>query len=138
MFLKMTIKGEPVPASRPRFTRSGRTYNESKYAKYKKSIEELYRKNFDNKQIFNRYEPLKAELHFYRGIQKSTTKKEYNLKATHKVKPAIKSDLDNYVKAVLDGLKKAWFDDGQIVEINATKDYDEQPRVEVTIEKINS
>ncbi|KRK64339.1 hypothetical protein FC72_GL000507 [Companilactobacillus tucceti DSM 20183] len=54
------------------------------------------------------------------------------------VKPALKPDIDNYTKAVLDGLKKAWFDDGQIVEIHATKDYDEQPRVEVTIEKINS
>ncbi|WP_235805159.1 RusA family crossover junction endodeoxyribonuclease [Companilactobacillus tucceti] len=129
---------EPVPASRPRFTRNGKTYNEAKYAKYKKSIEELYRKNFDNKQIFDRGEPLKVELHFYRGIQKSISKKEHGRRAMQIVKPALKPDIDNYTKAVLDGLKKAWFDDGQIVEIHATKDYDEQPRVEVTIEKINS
>lgn len=137
MFLKMTIKGEPVAAQRPRVTRRG-TYTPPKYAEYKKNIEEQYRKEFNNEQLFDRGEPLKAELHFYRSIQKSISKKEHERRATHEVKPAIKSDLDNYIKSVFDGLKCAWFDDGQIVEINATKDYDEQPRVEVTIEKINS
>lgn len=137
MSLRMTIKGEPVAAPRPRFSRWG-TYNTPKYTKYKTSIEEQYRAEFNDEQLFDRGEPLKAELHFYRSIQKSISKKEHERRAIHEVKPAIKSDLDNYIKSVFDGLKCAWFDDGQIVEINATKDYDEQPRVEVTIEKIDS
>lgn len=73
------------------------------------------------------------ELHFYRRIQKSISKKEHARRANHEVKPAIKSDIDNYTKSVFDGLKMAWFDDGQIVETHAFKDYDENPRTEIEI-----
>jgi Holliday junction resolvase RusA-like endonuclease len=136
MLMKITIKGEPVAAPRPRFSRWG-TYNTPKYTKYKTSIEEQYRAEFNDEQLFDRGEPLRVELHFYRGIQKSVSKKEHERRANHEVRPAVKSDIDNYTKSILDGLKKAWFDDGQIVELVAIKDYDENPRVEVKVSTIN-
>jgi Holliday junction resolvase RusA-like endonuclease len=37
--------------------------------------------------------------------------------------PNVRPDLDNYVKAILDGLKGFWLDDGQVVSLNAHKGY---------------
>lgn len=46
-------------------------------------------------------------------------------------------DLDNYIKAILDGLNGvAWKDDGQVYSVNAAKWYHEKggsPRTEITI-----
>lgn len=130
--LVLTIDGTPVPASRPRVTRRG-TYIAEPYRSYKKYIEALYAEKYRNKRLFDRGVPLIAEIHFYRPIQKGLSKKEYQKRANHEVKPFVKPDLDNYEKAVYDGLKKAWFDDGQIVKHMTSKDYDENPRTEIKI-----
>jgi crossover junction endodeoxyribonuclease RusA len=51
-------------------------------------------------------------------------------------RPADRGDLDNYLKALLDGIKGyAYLDDKQVYVIHARKDMDrENPRVELTIE----
>lgn len=136
MRLEITISGEPVPASRPRFTRRGHTYNAAKYDKYKKKIEKTYRDQFNDEQLFDRHVPLKARIRVYRATQKSLSKIEKQRREHHIHKPAIWPDIDNYEKAIFDGLKKAWADDGQIVESHTTKDYDKEPRVEVEITEI--
>ena len=132
--LVLTIDEVPIPASRPRVTRRG-TYTAEPYRSYKKYIEALYAEKYRNKRLFNRGVPLIAEIHFYRPIQKGLSKKEHERRAKHEVKPIVKPDLDNYTKAVIDGLKRAWFDDGQITKYEIEKDYDEQPRVEILIEE---
>ena len=130
--LKLIIDEDPVPASRPRVARWG-TYIAEPYKSYKKYIEHLYAEKYHNKQLFDRGTPLVAHIHFYRPIQKGLSKKEHARRANHEVKPAIKPDLDNYEKAIYDGLKKAWFDDGQIVKHETEKDYDENPRTEIEV-----
>ncbi|MGQ2376298.1 RusA family crossover junction endodeoxyribonuclease [Companilactobacillus zhachilii] len=132
--LIMTVDDEPVAAARPRVTRWG-TYIAEPYKSYKKYIEALYAEKYHNEQLFDRGIPLVAHIHFYRPIQKGLSKKEYLRRANHEVKPAIKPDLDNYEKAIYDGLKKAWFDDGQIVKHETEKDYDENPRTEIEVRK---
>lgn len=132
MQINLTIEGNPIPASRPRVSRWG-TYNEPKYENYKKIIEVEYWNKYHNKQVFDRGVPLVAKLHFYRPIQKSLSKKEHERRARHEVKPVVKPDLDNYEKAIYDGLKSAWFDDGQIFKHENEKDYDEHPRVEIEV-----
>ena len=53
------------------------------------------------------------------------------------IRPATKPDLDNVIKAVLDGCNGvAYLDDKQIVELNATARYAETPGVRVVIEEV--
>jgi len=136
--LKIIIYGEPVPASRPRFSSFGgkkRAYTDKKYRIYKNEIKTLYWDKYHNKQIFKKGAPLVAHIRFYRRIQKGLSKVEYKRRANHEVKPTVKPDLDNYEKAVFDGLAKAWFDDGQIWKHDTEKNYDEHPRTEILIEE---
>lgn len=136
--LKLIINGNPVPASRPVFSsrgRSKRAFIAPKYRAYKNGIEVDYWNKYRNRQLFDRDVPLIATIHIYRRIQKGLSKTEYNRRANHHVRPTVKPDLDNYIKAVQDGLKRAWFDDGQITEYRAKKDYDKKPRVEILVEE---
>ena len=50
--------------------------------------------------------------------------------------PSVRPDIDNYCKAILDALNgMMWVDDGQIVQLTASKAYGE-PRVEVEIREV--
>ena len=136
--LKLIIDDEPVPASRPRFSSQGNKkwgYTDKKYRNYKNKIKDSYRDKYHNKQLFERGVPLVAHIRFYRKIQKGLSKAEYKRRANHEVKPTVRPDLDNYEKAVFDGLAKAWFDDGQIWKYDTEKNYDEHPRTEILIEE---
>lgn len=132
----MTVDDEPVAAARPRVTRWG-TYTPPKYKAFKSKVELQYRMQHHNKQIFERGLPLVAHYHFYRSIQKGLSKKEHDRRARHEVRPTVKPDLDNYIKAIQDGLQACWFDDGQVTDYHVSKDYDEHPRVEVKICEAN-
>lgn len=134
--LKLVIQGNPVPASRPVFSSRGhgkRAFIAPKYRAYKNGIEVDYWDKYHNRQLFERGIPLLAKIYVYRSIQKGLSKVEYARRANHEVMPTVKPDLDNYIKAIQDGLKRAWFDDGQIVGYNSRKFYDENPRVEILI-----
>ena len=51
--------------------------------------------------------------------------------------PAIKPDIDNYVKAILDALNGVAFrGDKQIISLNAKKLYSDKPRTEIEIKEI--
>lgn len=57
----------------------------------------------------------------------------------HKLKPTKKPDLDNISKVICDAISKqgnVWYDDSQITCEVLMKFYDEKPRVEVTLEKV--
>jgi Holliday junction resolvase RusA-like endonuclease len=50
--------------------------------------------------------------------------------------PSVRPDIDNYAKAILDALNGVmWADDGQIVQLTASKSYGE-PRVEIEIQEV--
>lgn len=139
--LQIVIKGNPVSASRPVFNSSSKgrkAFIAPKYRAYKNGIEVDYWNKYRNKQLFDRGVPLSAKIYVYRSIQKGLSKAEHSRRASHEVRPTVKPDLDNYIKAIQDGLKRAWFDDGQIVEYDAKKYYDENPRVEIEIKELNS
>lgn len=124
------IQGEPVAKGRPKLSRYG-TYTPKKTKEYEEHIKQEWRKNGYKEPLTG---AVMVDITFYRSIQKSSSKAAKTAKLTGKVKPTVKPDLDNYIKAVLDGLNGlAWVDDSQIVNISATKEYSLEPKTVVLI-----
>lgn len=128
MSLKFTIHGTPVPQGRPRFTRVGkgvRTYDPAKSKAWKELIKW--------QAIENRVEPMEGPL--LMRLKFILRKPKYlPRRVIHHIK---KPDLDNLIKGVKDGLEGvAFHNDSQIVALNASKEYGEEPRVEVIIEEV--
>ena len=116
--MKYLIPIEPVAKGRPRFTTQGgfsRAYSPKKNVDFENSV-----KAWAIGQTFFLLEkdtPLSVSVDFYITRPKSVSVKKRPF-------PTVKSDLDNYEKALLDALNGiVWKDDSQIVEIRARKLY---------------
>ncbi len=110
----------PVPASRPRVSRWS-TYYPKSNNKFKKEMEDLksgLEKNPSEKLV-------SVELKFGIMIPKSWSKKKREeLNNTY---CSNNSDIDNYIKAILDSLNGiVYIDDKQVVELFAKKIYSEE------------
>lgn len=71
---------------------------------------------------------------FYR-IPESAPKKRKAAMLAGEEYPTKKPDIDNVVKNVMDALNvMAWTDDAQVVSLNVTKVWSDNPRVEVSVE----
>lgn len=138
-----TIKGQPMGKQRPRFTNAGnfiRTYTPRKTKDYEKEVEFAYReatkwvKNWANWDYYPKGDYLCVKIKAYFQIPKNYSKKKKEECLKGKIRPIVKSDVDNIAKIILDGLSKvAYEDDKQVVDLMVQKYYSEDPRVEVTI-----
>ena len=86
-------------------------------------------------------EPLNAALQLVMLVRvaptASTSRKGRELMLAGHIRPAKKPDLDNVLKAVLDGCNKVAFtDDALVVGFSVSKVYAETPGVDVTLEVI--
>ena len=131
MRVDFTIHTAPVSKQRPRLGKGGRVYTPSKTKVFENIVALSYgnRPSFDDKYI-------RIRLKFKFEVPKSYSKKKRLEALEGKIRPT-KADIDNYIKAVLDGLnKRAWKDDRYIVGILAEKEYSEESCIEVSIESI--
>ena len=129
------VDGIPVPKGRPRFRSVGKfvqTYTDSKTREFEALVGEASSKAMGASDPLET--PLKVFLQFTLPIPASVTKKR--LKSildgleVHTKKP----DLDNLIKATLDGMAGIVFDnDSQIVNISATKKYGMHPRTDILV-----
>lgn len=127
--IEFTINGECVPKARPRFSKFGHVYTTPKTRAY----ENIVKSTAIDNRVPCITTALRVELIIYKSIPKSFSKKKRELANEGKIYPVVKPDIDNYVKAVLDGLNGVLFvDDKQIVDFRAIKRYSDSPRVEVT------
>ena len=107
---------EPVPQSRPRFTR-GRVYEPKRCAEYKAKIREAAQKVMGEKTPTTN--PLSCVIKFYRKYK--TTSRRYG-------------DCDNLYKAVTDAMNKVVYeDDAQIVKCSVEKLTNKTAKIEVKI-----
>jgi Holliday junction resolvase RusA-like endonuclease len=110
----LVINEPPIPQSRPRFnSQNKRAYEKSNIKSYKQRIGYAARKEF--KKPIERDIPLEINMKFYMPIPQYLSKvKKNRLMLEKEVKYVTKKpDLDNLLKAILDGLNGiAYFDDG--------------------------
>ena len=106
-------------------------YDPKKVKQFKKSVAQEAMLTYHEKPLTGN---LKVDLVFYRPIQKSVSKLEYERRMSGKTLPTVKPDLDNYIKSFLDALHGIyWHDDALITDIHASKRYSDQPRIEITV-----
>lgn len=127
MTYEFSIDLLPVPKARPRFTHSGGCYTPKSTAVYEKIVYDIA--EFSGVKPAPKGTPVFLELQFFLPYPSSMPK---NRRAF--AEPAVRPDLDNYAKCVLDGLNGiGWVDDAQVVQISARKRYADAAQVNVII-----
>ncbi len=134
--LTLTIPGIPVGKGRPKFTTAGkfaRAYTPAKTRHY----EDLIRCEAAN--IMGDRPPLDEAVSMvvtaYVAIPKAIKGKRRQDALDGILKPTTRPDLDNYIKAAMDGLNAIIFrDDSCVTDLITRKRYSDRPRLVITIE----
>lgn len=138
--MKIVFNIEPQQQERPRATGRGRfirVYDPPKTAKFKRELKQLARLEMRGKNKFD--SAISVTIRFFRKVQKSVSKKEHARRTKGYVRPIVKPDLDNYIKSTLDALNGIiWTDDATIVELNTSKWYADDPRIEIEVKELKN
>jgi len=136
--LCISIPGQPVAKGRARFTTVGgfaRAYTPAHTRDYETVVREAARKAMAEEAIMGFRDAVSVEITAYIAIPASWSKKKRALAAFNEIKVVSRPDLDNYIKAALDGMNGVVFnDDSQIVHLIAAKKYDTNPRLVITVQ----
>ncbi|MYU81529.1 RusA family crossover junction endodeoxyribonuclease [Ligilactobacillus salivarius] len=136
--MKIVFNIEPQQQERPRATGRGRfirVYDPPKTAKFKRELKQLAVDKMQGKDKFD--SAISVTIRFFRKVQKSISRKEHARRTQGHVRPIVKPDLDNYIKSTLDALNGViWTDDATIVELNTSKWYADDPRIEIEVKEI--
>jgi Holliday junction resolvase RusA-like endonuclease len=131
------VEGTPVPKGRPRFARRGKfvsTYSPKTTVDYETKVSE------SAKLAMGASEPLEtpvgAYIYITLPVPASYSKKRTQACLSGQERPTKKSDIDNYCKAIFDGMNGIVFvDDSLVVSLYATKVYGTIGMVEVMIKE---
>jgi Holliday junction resolvase RusA-like endonuclease len=129
------VEGTPVPKGRPRFARRGKfvsTYSPKTTVDYESKVSE------SAKLAMGASEPLEtpvgAYIYITLPVPASYSKKRTQACLSGQERPTKKSDIDNYCKAIFDGMNGIVFvDDSLVVSLHATKVYGTVGMVEVMV-----
>ena len=137
--IELSIDGLPIGKGRPKVTsRFGHAfaYTPTRTKDYEQKIKMTYINNYT---YFHRLDgPLEATINQYFPVPKGTSKVKHQKMINNEIQHTKKPDIDNIIKSILDGLNGlAYEDDSQIVSLTANKYYSDNPRVDVSIKKIN-
>lgn len=141
--MEIVIYGEPIPQGRPRFTKTGHTYDPQRSRNYKQLVRFWVTQHLKKIDGFKPYEnALCVDLTFYLGIPTSWSKQKRIQASQGVIRPTSKrlGDLDNIVKAILDANNGLlWVDDCIITDLSARKRYtSELARVVIKITEVTS
>lgn len=135
-YVRFSVDGKPFGKERPKFARQGnfvKTYTPQNTLLHEEEVAIMYAKVAKG-QRFAKGKPLDIEIIAYYPIPKSTSKKKRKEMLEHRLRPTVKTDLDNVAKLIYDALNGvAWYDDNAIVDARVQKFYSDEPRVEVSI-----
>ena len=116
--MKIEIVIDPLPQSRPRFTRGGRCYELPKMTAYKKIVTQAAQSAMQG------FTPAEG------------TELTCKIKIWRKFKPTSRrfGDADNHAKSILDALNGVVFaDDALVTSLNVEKFQSSTPKVEIEI-----
>ena len=131
MEITLRLDGSPVGKSRPRFTKGGRAYTPKKTRHYEELIADAAAKAMQGVKYNDA--PVQVFMIAYMEIPKSYSdaKRKRCMAGQHS---PTRPDVDNIIKAVLDGCNGIVYkDDCQIVSINAKKVYSAVAGVDVMV-----
>lgn len=136
--MELIFNIEPQQQERPRATGRGkfiRMYDPPKTAKFKRELKQLAMLEMRGKSKFD--SAISVKIKFFRRVQKSISNAEHSRRLSGAHRPIVKPDLDNYIKGTLDALNDViWTDDAIIVELNTSKWYSDNPRIEIEVKEV--
>jgi Holliday junction resolvase RusA-like endonuclease len=131
------VEGTPVPKGRPRFARRGKfvsTYSPKTTVDYESKVSESAKLAMGASEPLET--PLAAYIYITLPVPASYSKKRTQACLSGQERPTKKSDIDNYCKAIFDGMNGIVFvDDSLIVSLHATKVYGTVGMVEVMVKE---
>lgn len=134
--IELTIPGEVVAKSRPKFTSRGgyaRAYTPKKTRDYE-ALVKYYALQLKQQPLI---EAIEVDISVHRVPPKSWSKKKQREALEGIILPVVKSDIDNYCKSIIDGLNGVLFeDDKQICRLIANKVYSEEAKAVVRIKQM--
>ena len=123
---------------RPRFARQGtfvKTYTDAKTLTYEKSIQTYAKKAMGSTSPLTG--AVAAYLHIGIPIPPSYSKTRQKACIEGLERPTKKPDIDNIVKAVLDGMNGiVYLDDKQVVDLHLTKVYSSKEGIDIMVKEI--
>lgn len=132
MIFEFTIPGKPCAKGRPRFTKSGHTFTPEKTVNYETLVKLAFWQAYPSAEPIAAKVEVIAKIKAYYPIPVSASKKLQTRMRAGLMKPTTKPDTDNIAKICLDALNGiVYHDDAQIVELQVTKLYSDEPRVVV-------
>lgn len=118
-----TVTGKIRGKGRPRFG-GGHAYTDKRTKSYEALIADEYRASGGKLHT----EPVIVRVAALFAIPKRASKKERELMLNDSIRPTKRPDIDNILKAVLDGLNGvAYNDDAQVVKVSGEKYYADNP-----------
>ena len=131
------VEGTPVPKGRPRFARRGKfvsTYSPKTTVDYETKVSEAARLAMGSSNPLQT--PVGAYIYITLPIPTSYSKKRIQACLSGEERPTKKSDIDNFCKAIFDGMNGIVFlDDSQVVSLHSTKVYGTVGMVEVMVKE---
>lgn len=128
----IVIEGKPQPKERARVIR-GHAYTPTKTAAYEQKVARAWSAKYPDQLEGDIRVSVICSMSIptsWSGVKKERARRGI-------IYPSVRPDLDNLVKAVLDGLNGvAFLDDKQVVELFARKEYADEPRTLVRIEEL--
>lgn len=138
--IRFSIPGQPMGKQRPRVVHNGslsQAFTPKETVSYENLVRVMYREAARGKRFADE-DMLDVRVIAYYSIPKSTSKKKRKMMLEHKIRPGKKPDWDNIGKIICDSLNTvAYRDDSSIVDAQVRKFYSENPRVDVTIRRID-
>jgi len=131
------VEGTPVPKGRPRFARRGKfvsTYSPKTTVDYETKVAEAAQIAMGSSEPLET--PVGAYIYITLPIPASYSKKRTQACLSGEERPTKKSDIDNFCKAIFDGMNGIVFlDDSQVVSLHSTKVYGTIGMVEVMVKE---
>ncbi len=122
--VEIEVSGQPQGKGRPRFTRTGKAYTPDKTREYESRIQAAAWKAMQNMKLDMTERFVSVEIIAFMEIPKSWSNVKRMEAEYGALQHTTKPDLDNIVKAALDGMEGAVYaSDKQVTNIKARKMY---------------